>query len=70
MESIPWDMVVRWDEIFAFLATVSPGAERKEDSDQPKFSHLSTHGMCVFFQTNSTMNESCKAVVVFYCFGR
>jgi len=30
METVSWDMEVRWDEIFAFLAAVSPGAGRKE----------------------------------------
>lgn len=71
METVSWDMEVRWDEIFAFLAAVSPGAGREEGLwDRPKFPHLSIHRMCLFFQTNSTVNESCKAVAVFYCFGR
>lgn len=38
METVSWDMEVRWDEILARLASVSPGAGRKEDSEtDPSF---------------------------------
>ena len=33
METVSWDMEVRWDEIFAFLAAVSQEQEGRKDSE-------------------------------------
>lgn len=49
METVSWDMEVRWDEIFAFLAAVSQEQEGRKDSETDQSFLISQFTECVYF---------------------